>query len=105
MSTHFLLRDGESTGPQRVDRYPNPPICNHTVNALTHGWSGNIRILGSIELQPTSDSWFELINVDVRGKVGTPMNHMWNHEGCFIWLKAEITTLNSSGRVDRITTI
>ncbi len=104
MQSRYLLRDGIAYEPQRIDRFPNSPLACHCINALTHNWTGTIRVLASIEIIPGDNDWFEVVREDLVSN-GNTRNLMWTVTGCLIWMKVELLNDAGLGRIDRITAI
>lgn len=106
MITKNLVWAGEVLDPIRVDNHPNPEYLYKTIMIHATRFSGTIKILGSIELNPSEGDWFIVweegfVKPDINDH--PEQNRVITMRNTALWMKAVIVPESTTGRVDRIT--
>lgn len=110
MQPIYLLRNNESEGAVRVDRFPEAPLAVYTINIHSANFVGTVKVEGTIKLDPTDDDWFEVhtetFNYFTQNE-NTRRNRAVNAEGRFISMRASSTKALGwvYGNIDRVTVI
>ena len=105
-AAQFLLQDGHTLAPVRVDDWPNPARALKTTMIHTDDFEGVVTIEASLHSAPEDGDWFELhTETFVRPGFNEKKvcNRFFNSRDRVIWMRVKIE--KAYGRVDRIMVI
>jgi len=110
-TTTTLDHTGFVTDKTKGDGYFSQPDGVHTVayqvvnlGDSTDDFFGSIKMQGSLATTPTEDDYFDISGTTYTSDQSTTIAS-FNFTGNFVWVRAKITTTNSSGNRSLVTSI